>query len=189
MDQKLTENLGPLAPLAGTWEGDKGDDIAPDDDPKETETNKYRESLVLEPFGPVNNHAQALYGLRYSTMAWRLGKDSPFHEELGYWLWDSAEKQVTRCFIVPRGVAVIAGGTVEPDAKEFNLSAHVGSETYGICSNLFLDREFKTVHYELKVIIHDNDRFSYEEDTQLRIKGQENTFHHIDKNTLQRQSP
>jgi hypothetical protein len=189
MDQKLIENLGPLAPLAGTWEGDKGDDTAPDDDPKETEINKYRESLVLEPFGPVNNHAQTLYGLRYSTTAWRLGEDSPFHEELGYWLWDSAEKQVTKCFLVPRGVAVIAGGTVEPNAKEFNLAADVGSETYGICSNPFLDREFKTVRFELKVTIHDNDRFSYEEDTQLRIKDQKNIFHHIDKNTLKRKSP
>lgn len=188
MDQKLIENLGPLAPLAGTWEGDKGDDTAPDDDPKETEINKYRERLVFDPFGPVNNHAQVLYGLRYSTTAWRLGEESPFHEELGYWLWDKAEKQVTRCFIVPRGVTVIAGGTVEPDAKEFNLSADVGSETYGICSNLFLDREFKTVRYELKVTIHDDNCFSYEEDTQLKIKGQKNIFHHIDKNTVKRQS-
>ena len=44
MNEELTKNLGPLAPLAGTWEGDKGDDTAPDDDPKETEINKYRES-------------------------------------------------------------------------------------------------------------------------------------------------
>ena len=186
MDQKLIENLGPLAPLAGTWEGDKGDDTAPDDDPKETEINKYRERLVFDPFDRVNNHTQVLYGLRYSTTAWRLGEESPFHEELGYWLWDKAEKQVTRCFIVPRGVTVIAGGTVEPDAKEFNLSADVGSETYGICSNLFLDREFKTVRYELKVTIHDENSFSYEEDTHLQVKGQAELFHHTDGNEMKR---
>ncbi len=186
MNQELIDNLGPLAPLAGIWEGDKGDDTAPDDDPREKEINKYRERLVLEAFGPVNNHAQTLYGLRYSTTAWRLGEESAFHEELGYWLWDPAEKQVLRCFIVPRGVAVIAGGTVEPNAREFHLEADVGSETYGICSNLFLDREFKTVRYELKVTIHDANSFSYEEDTQLKIKGQSELFHHIDKNTLKR---
>ncbi len=186
MTRQLIENLGPLAPLAGIWEGDKGDDTAPDDDPRETEINKYRERLVLDPFGPVNNHAQALYGLRYSTTAWRLVEESPFHEELGYWLWDPAEKQVTKCFIVPRGVAVIAGGTVEPEAREFFLSADVGSETYGICSNPFLDREFKTVRFELKVTVHDANSFSYEEDTQIQIKGQAELFHHIDKNTLKR---
>ncbi len=186
MDGELIKKLGPLGPLAGVWEGDKGDDTAPDDDPSQKEINKYRERLTLDPFGPVNNHAQELYGLRYSTTAWRLGVDSPFHEELGYWLWDPAEKQVMRCFIVPRGVSVIAGGTVEPDAREFNLSADLGSETYGICSNQFLDREFKTVRYELKVALGDENIFSYEEDTQIQIKGQGELFHHIDKNTLKR---
>ena len=83
--------------------------------------------------------------------------------------------------MVPRGVTVIAGGTVEPEAREFHLAAEVGSETYGICSNRFLDREFKTVRYELKVTIHDANSFSYEEDTQLQIKGQSELFHHIDK--------
>jgi hypothetical protein len=186
MSQELIENLGPLGPLAGAWEGDKGDDTAPDDDPRETEINKYRERLVLDPFDPVNNHAQTLYGLRYSTTVWRLGAEVPFHEEVGYWLWDPAEKQVLRCFIVPRGVTVLAGGTVSPKDREFQLVADVGSETYGICSNHFLDREFKTVRYELKVTIHDNNSFSYEEDTQLKIKDQDELFHHIDKNTLKR---
>ena len=65
----------------------------------------------------------------------------PFHEELGYWMWDAANQQVMRCFIVPRGVNVIAGGTVEADATSFELSADVGSETYGICSNKFLDED------------------------------------------------
>ena len=186
MTEELIANLGPLAPLAGVWEGDKGDDIAPDENPREIENNKYRERLVLEPFDPVDNHAQTLYGLRYSTAAKRLGKDKVFHEELGYWLWDPAEKQVLRCFIVPRGVTVIAGGTVEPDAREFQLAADLGSATYGICSNQFLDREFKTVRYELKVTVHNENSFSYEEDTQLQIKGQDKLFHHTDKNTLQR---
>lgn len=185
MSEEIIKNLGPLAALAGTWEGEKGDDTAPSDD-RGTETNKFRERMTFVPFGPVKNHEQVLYGLRYSTTAWRLGEESPFHEELGYWLWDAKEKQVMRCFIVPRGVTVIAGGTVQPDAKSFELSADVGSETYGICSNKFLDKEFKTVIYELNVTIHDDQSFSYEEDTQLKIKNQADLFHHIDKNTLRR---
>ncbi len=45
-----------------------------------------------------------------------------FHEELGYWLWDAQAKQVLRCFMVRRGVTVIAGGTAEPDARAFRLT-------------------------------------------------------------------
>ncbi len=186
MNKDLMANLGPLAPLAGIWEGEKGDDIAPDKNPAEVKKNKYRERLMLEPFGPVNNHSQTLYGLRYSTTVWPLGQENPFHEETGYWLWDPAENQVLRCFIVPRGVSVIAGGTVEPNAREFQLAADAGSEIYGICSNQFLDREFKTVRYELKVTVHDENSFSYKEDTQLKIKDQDKLFHHTDENTLKR---
>lgn len=185
MEQDPLAQLGPLAALAGVWEGDKGDDVAPSDD-RGTEQNKYRERMTFEPIGSVNNHEQTLYGLRYATTAWRIGEPAPFHEEVGYWLWDPKEKQVLRCFIVPRGVSVIAGGTAVPTATSFTLSAEVGSETYGICSNRFLDREFKTVRYELKVTIQDSQTFTYEEDTQLRITGQAQLFHHRDKNTLRR---
>lgn len=186
MSDELLQKLGPLAGLAGTWEGVKGDDNAPDDDPSQIENNKFREELIFEPMGPVNNHAQELYGLRYSLTAWRLGADSPFHEDRGYWLWDAANQQVMRCFVVPRGVAVIAGGTAAPDARGFFISADAGSETYGICSNKFLDAEFKTVRFEMTVTIHDQNSFSYDQDTQLRIPGQSHLFHHTDRNTVTR---
>jgi hypothetical protein len=42
------------------------------------------------------------------------------------------------------------------------------------------------VRYELKITVHDAQSFSYEEDTQLKIKGQPDLFHHRDKNTLKR---
>ena len=69
MSEDIIKNLGPLAPLAGTWEGDKGDDMAPDDDRTQTENNKYREQIIFEPMGPVNNHEQTLYGLHYALTA------------------------------------------------------------------------------------------------------------------------
>ncbi len=181
----ILQHLGPLAALCGVWEGDKGHDIAPSDD-RGTEENRFRERITFEPLGPVQNHEQTLYGLRYSTVAWQVGAEAPFHEELGYWLWDARARQVMRCFMVPRGVAVIAGGTVEPDARTFDLAAQVGSNTYGICSNLFLDREFKTVAYELRVVIHGPNSFSYEEDTQLKLRDRAEIFHHRDRNTLTR---
>ena len=184
MSKDSDHELGPLAGLTGVWEGKKGTDTAPDDDRVSREINEYRERMTFEPTGLVENHEQQLYGLRYATTAWRLGEEDPLHEELGYWLWDAEAKQVLRCFIVPRGVTVIAGGTAEPDASSFGLLAEVGSETYGICSNRFLDREFKTVRYELKLEMRDDNTLYYREDTVLRIKGQDELFHHTDENTL-----
>ena len=83
-------------------------------------------------------------------------------------------------------MTVLAGGTAEPDAKTFELSAEAGSDTYGICSNKFLDREFKTVRYELTITVHGHDSFRYKEDTQLKIKGQKDIFHHTDANSVKR---
>lgn len=180
------ERLGPLSLLAGVWEGDKGDDRALAAKERVPRDSRYRERLTLEPFGPVDNHEQVLWGLRYATKAWRLGEPEPYHEETGYWLWDAAERQVMRCFIVPRGVTVLAGGTVAPDATTFQLAAELGSSTYGICSNHFLDREFRTVRYELAVTIHSPESWSYDEDTQLLLKGRSEILHHRDANTLTR---
>ena len=59
MNTDLAKQLGPLASLAGVWEGNKGDDVAPSDD-RGTERNQFRERLTFEPFGPVNNHEQQI---------------------------------------------------------------------------------------------------------------------------------
>lgn len=178
------KDFGPLAQLAGVWEGSEGDDTAPSDD-RGTEKNFFREVMEFEPFGPVDNHEQKLYGLRYKTTAWRKGESDAFHEEMGYWLWDAKAQQVMRCFLVPRGVSVIAGGTVAANASEFVLEAKLGSATYGICSNLFLDQEFKTISYRLQLKV-DGDLLSYEENTRLQIKSKPGVFDHIDKNVLRR---
>ena len=182
VDTEIVKNLGPLAALAGTWEGDQGIDVSPSK-AGAVET-KFRERMTFEPMGPVVNGPQVLYGLRYATVAWPLGQENPFHEEVGYWLWDPRAKQIMRCFIVPRGITVNAGGQADPDAKTFEMTAEVGSNIFGITSNPFLDQAFKTVRYELQVIIHDNNQLSYTEDTQLKIQGQQEIFHHTDHNTL-----
>ncbi|MDR4500002.1 MAG: heme-binding beta-barrel domain-containing protein [Nitrospirales bacterium] len=184
-DEELIRNLGPLGPLAGTWEGDQGLDVAPSKKHGKKETS-FREHMTFEPFGPVVNGSQSLYALRYRTTIWPLGEENPFHEEVGYWLWDAEAKQVLRCFIVPRGIAVEAGGTAEPSDTTLTMQADVGSETYGVLSNRYLDQHAKTVSYRLTVTIHDGNSFSYEEDTLLQIAGQSDVFHHTDKNTLRR---
>ena len=177
--------LGPLSPLTGTWEGESGEDVAPADD-RGREVNHYRERLTFVPTGRVENHEQVLYGLRYATTAWRVGELAPFHEELGYWLWDAANGQVLRSFVIPRGMAVLAGGTAAADARTFSLSAELGSPTYGIVSNRFLDAEFRTIRYDLTVTVLGPDAFEYSEDTVLQLKGRAEPFHHTDRHHLKR---
>jgi hypothetical protein len=186
MTNEDIEALGPLAPFAGVWEGTKGIDLSPDDDRVSIERNEFRERVVLDPIGLVENHQQSLYGLRYAKTAWRIGAESSFHEEVGYWLWDAAAGQVMLTFIVPRGVTVLAGGTVAPDAKTLALSARVGSEVFGICSGPFLDEQFKTLRYDIALTVHDDGSFSYKQNTQLQIKGQSGVFLHTDENTLRK---
>lgn len=180
IDPKL---FGPLYNLIGRWEGTKGDDTAPGDD-RGTEKNKFRELFVFTPFGPANNHEQTLYGLNYTRTAWRLSEDAPFHEQVGYFLWDAIARSIMHSFMIPRGMTVLAGGTANADSKTFTLTATLGSPTFGICSNPFLNEEFKTVRYESTLTIISSTSFSYEENTQIQMKGKPNIFNHIDKNIL-----
>ncbi len=186
----IDPHLGPLATLLGTWEGEKGTDLAPSDKADATNrqlaTSKYRERMIFEPTGRVDNHEQSIYGLRYSKKAWRIGCEDGFHEEVGYWMWDPASGVLLRSFMPPRGMAVLAGGVAKATDREFILEAKAGSETFGICSSPFLDAEFKTVRYTSAVRILDEDSFSYEEHTYLKIKGRAEIFDHHDENTMRR---
>jgi hypothetical protein len=103
---------------------------------------------------------------------------------VGYFIWDEENKQVMKSFIVPRGISVQAGGTVEANASSFSLKAELGSNTYGLCSNIFLDNEFQTISYEVDFNFINENKFSYSENTRIKIKNQENVFDHIEKNTL-----
>ena len=184
MTDSILDQLGPLAPLAGTWQGSEGLDTSWIHG-QSTET-PFRETAKFTPLGSVNNGPQALYGLRYTTTAWRLNEDTPFHEEVGYWLWDGDQQQVLRCFMVPRGVLINAGGAATASSRSFHLAAEIGSETYGILSNQFLHASHKTTAYSLDVTIHDDGSFSYEEDTELWFPANNAIFHHTDRNRLYR---
>lgn len=184
VDPEIVANLGPLRPLAGIWEGDQGLDVAPSSEG--SDETPYRERLTLEPMGPVLNGPQILYGLRYATTAWPIGEEDAFHEEVGYWLWSPRDTTVMRCFIVPRAVTVLAGATLETSAKTFTMSAECGSKTFGISSGPFLDQHFQTVRYDCEIQLHPDGSFSYHEDTQLKIQGTSEIFHHTDRNTLRR---
>ena len=114
-----------------------------------------------------------------------MNEEDPFHEELGYLLWDEEREQVLRSFLVPRGVLVNAGGCVQADSKSFHLEAEIGSETYRILTNRYLHDSYKTKRYTLDVTVNEDGTFSYKEDTQLWIPVKQEIFHHTDENTLE----
>jgi hypothetical protein len=66
------------------------------------------------------------------------------------------------------------------------LTAALGSETYGILSNPFLDHAFRTVSFRIRVTVHPDGTWSYEEEALLQIPGRDEPFPHIDRNTLTR---
>jgi hypothetical protein len=78
----------------------------------------------------------------------------------------------------------MAHGRAAADATEFELMATRGPETFGICSVPFLEYAFKTVEFRIKVTLHEDGSWSYDEDTVLMIKGQSEPFHHRDRNRL-----
>src|SRR3954465_671880 len=63
MPAPTPEQLGPLAGLAGTWEGSKGLDVSYHNADDEIGDTPYREKVTLAPFGPVDNGPQKLFGL------------------------------------------------------------------------------------------------------------------------------
>lgn len=181
----LDGELGPLRALMGTWEGDQGLDVAYSNTKGEIIETPFRERTTFSPFGPVENGRQVLYGLDYRTAAWRGDEENPFHTEVGYWLWDAADRQVMRCFMIPRGTLVLAGGPADPEDTVLVMQAHVGSATYGILSNRFLDEFARTTAYEVTVRL-DGDTFTYEETTTILHGRLADVLNHTDRNTLRR---
>jgi hypothetical protein len=176
--------LGPLAPLAGTWEGDKGLDVAFHNAAGGIVETPYRERTVLNPFGPVDNGRQKLFGLDYRMAAWRADEEDPFHTEVGYWLWDAGAAQVMRCFMIPRGSTLLAGGPATPDARTFTMQAEVGSETYGILSNQYLATAARTVLFQVTITVNDDGSWEYDELTTVTHSRMPEPVLHTDRNIL-----
>ena len=186
-DTDTLANLGPLTGMAGIWSSADGQDVNPKADGPEHQ--RYIERYELQPIDPQTNGPQLFYGLRYHTHIVKPGEVETFHDQVGYWLWEPATGTVTLTLGIPRGQVLLAGGSAEPDADEFELRASVGSEVYGILSNPFLDRAFRTLSYRIHVTLNPDETWSYEEEGVLEIPGRDEPFHHTDRNTLTRVAP
>jgi hypothetical protein len=183
-DPDTLSNLGPLTGMAGVWESADGMDDHPDVDGGEQ--NNFVEHYELQPIDPQTNGPQLFYGLRYHTHIVKPGEVETFHDQVGYWLWEAATNTVVLTLGIPRGQVLLAGGSAEADATEFEVRAAVGSEIYGILSNPFLDRAFRTLSYRMHVMFESDGTWSYEEEGVLQIPDRTEPFSHTDRNTLRR---
>lgn len=182
------QKLGPLTPLVGEWEGDAGVDLSYHNKDDETSETGYFEKAWFRPIPIVENGQQTMEGLNYEMTAWRHGEEAmaPFHDEVGYLLWDKANGQVMRCFAVPRGLAILAGGSARARDRTLRFKAEPGSRSYGLSQNRYLLERATAVAFESTFDIHDDGTFSYRSDLVLKLAATGTEMHHTDRNTLHR---
>jgi len=193
-DDDTFAHLGPLRPLAGIWESNQGGDdhpVGPGSDIEGPvvdgrEHSVFVERYELQPIDRQTNGPQLFFGLRYHVHIVKPGEVETFHDQVGYWLWEPAARTITHTLAIPRGQVLLAAGTAAPDATEFEVTAAVGSEVYGILSNPFLNSAFRTVSFRMRVTVNSDGTWSYEEDTLLLIRDRDEPVHHVDRNTLRR---
>lgn len=183
-DIDTLRNLGPLAGMAGVWQGTRGLDVKPKaEGPKK---QAYVERIELQPIDPQTNGPQLLYGLRYHTHIVKPQQVKTYHDQVGYWLWEPATGGIIHTLTIPRGQVVMAYGQAAADARTFTVSATAEDPSFGIRSAPFLEYAFRTTAFRITVSINADGTWSYEEDTVLMIRGQTEPFHHTDRNTLQK---
>lgn len=184
VDINTLANLGPLTGLAGIWEGTRGHDVNPKvEGPR---TQDYLERIELQPIDPQANGPQLFYGLRYHTHVVKPGDIETYHDQVGYWLWEPATRTVIHTIAIPRAQVALAVGKAAPDARSFEVVATRGSTENGICSTRFLEYAFTTVEFKIRVSVHADGTWSYDEDTVLMVRGRAESFRHTDSNTLTR---
>lgn len=180
------QKLGPLTPLVGEWEGDVGVDLSYHNQDDETSKTSYFEKADFKPIPIQENGKQVLWGLRYSMTAWRHGEEAmdPFHDEIGFLLWDKTNKQVIRNVVFGRGIAILAGSTADPRDRVLHFDAKPGDPSYGILQNRYLMERAEIRDFTSTFTINDNGTFSYTSDLLLRLAATGEEMHHTDENTL-----
>ena len=145
---------------------------------------------MFEAAGDVTNAEQQILSVvRYHQVVSRKSNNKVFHDQVGYWLWDPAGNTIVETFTIPRGVAVVAGGTLAPaaDAAQelvFEVAADASSPQFGIVQAPFMFKQAKTTAFKHTLIVK-GDEMRYSESTLLDIYGKK-SYDHKDVNTLRR---
>lgn len=187
-DEKILgpQRLGPLTPLVGEWEGNVGVDLSYHNEDDVTSKTTYFEKAWFRPIPKQENGQQSLEGLMYSSKAWRHGEEAmePFHDEIGYLLWEKATNQVLRAVVFGRGISILAGATAEPRSKEFHFKATPGDPNYGILQNKYLSERAELKSFESTFKFNDDGTFTHSSDIVLNLAAIGKEMHHTDINTL-----
>lgn len=180
------QKLGPLTPLVGEWEGDVGVDLSYHNKEDETSETSYFEKATFKPIPLQENGRQTLWGLNYSMTAWRHGEEAmdPFHDEIGFLLWDRERGHVIRNVVFGRGIAILAGSSAGPRDTELRFDATPGAADFGILQNPYLLERAEITEFKSSFTIKDPETFSYTSDLVLKLAQTGVTMHHTDENTL-----
>ncbi len=178
--------LGPLTPLVGEWEGNVGVDLSYHNKDDETSKTSYFEKAWFKPIPIQENGRQSLQGLTYSSTAWRHGEEAmnPFHDEVGYLLWEKATGRVFRTVVFGRGIAIQAGATAKPRDKEIYFKATPGDPSFGILQNPYLMERAELKSFDSVFKFNDDGTFTHSSDILLKLAATGQEMHHTDINTL-----
>ncbi|HWU67940.1 MAG TPA: FABP family protein [Stenotrophobium sp.] len=180
--------LGPLTPLVGEWEGNVGVDLSYHNREDETSETTYFEKAWFKPIPLQENGKQRIEGVKYGMVAWRHGEEAmdPFHDEIGYLLWDSQHGQIMRNVVFGRGIAILAGSDAKVDSKSLHFKATPGSPNYGILQNKYLSERAQLMGFDSTFTINADGTFSYTSDLVLKLAAIGKEMHHTDRNTLRK---
>jgi hypothetical protein len=182
------QKLGPLTPLVGEWEGNEGVDLSYHNQDDDTSQTSYFEKADFKPIPIQENGNQVLWGLKYSMTAWRHGEEAmdPFHDEIGFLLWDKANGQIMRNVVFGRGIAILAGSDAQPRDRVLHFDAQPGEPCYGILQNRYLLDRAELKGFTSTFTLKDDDTVQYTSDLVLRLAATGAEMHHTDENTLRR---
>lgn len=181
-----SELLAHFESLANTtWIG-QGKDTFPT--PNGPLVTTYTETMTMGPsFQTVNGDpetGQKLLCVHYYTQLVNAETGVPMHQETGYWLLAYADNTFRKVVAIPRGIAILAGGTYSlsvHDGLVMTASAKAGDPSYGISNEPYLLQNAPTQRFTTNMS-QTNDTYRYYEDSVLHIMGQ--NFNHTDEATL-----
>jgi hypothetical protein len=127
--------------------------------------------------------------VRYHQEVRRKSTGLVFHDQVGYWIWNAETGEVIQTLTIPRGVTLLAGGTVrqENGISVFEVSARAGNPDFNIIETTFMHKKARTTAFTHRLEV-EGDRMRYAETTLLNIYSKQN-YEHTDENILRRVGP
>ena len=183
MSENNKVNYGPLTGLIGVWQGNKGKDVAPD--PDDVEINNYYETITFTEASEVTNaEFQVLSAVHYIQKVQRIDDDKVIHHETGYWMWNQDSNEVMHSLVIPRGISVLAGGTVnEIDCIKLNVQASIENKDWKLIQSPFMNAKAKLTSYSQQIVLTETSLY-YTQTMMVDIYGKK--VEHTDHNTLLR---